>query len=106
MTGQIAKNFISDLLKRIDIIDVIQQRLPLKKKGVNYMACCPFHQEKTPSFSVNPNKQFYHCFGCGVSGDAIAFLMEFERLSFVETIEHLAKSIGIEVIYEDGVKPK
>lgn len=106
MSGMISKTFISGLLERCDIVDVIGQRVPLKKKGANHMACCPFHNEKSPSFSVNQNKQFYHCFGCGVSGDAIAFLMEFERLSFVEAIEQLAKSVGIEVIYEKGSKPK
>lgn len=106
MTGRIPKPFISDLLERVDIIDVIQQRLPLKKKGANHTACCPFHHEKSPSFSVNQHKQFYHCFGCGVSGDAIAFLMEFERLSFVEAVEQLAQSAGLEVPYEEGFKPK
>lgn len=106
MSGIIPKNFITSLLERIDIIDVINQKITLKKKGTNHSACCPFHNEKTPSFSVNQKKQFYHCFGCGISGDAIAFLMEFERLSFVEAIEQLAKSVGLAVPYEAGARPQ
>lgn len=106
MSGLIPKSFISNLLERVDIVDVINQRLTLKKKGTNHSACCPFHNEKTPSFSVNQKKQFYHCFGCGVSGDVIAFLMEFDRLSFVEAVEQLAKSVGLEVPYEAGNRPQ
>jgi len=97
MKGRIPRSFIEDLLDRIDIIDVISPRVSLKKSGANYMACCPFHNEKTPSFSVNQNKQFYHCFGCGVSGDAIRFLTEYERLDFVDAVEQLAGQAGLEV---------
>lgn len=97
MKGRIPRSFIEDLLDRVDIIDVISPRVSLKKSGANYMACCPFHNEKTPSFSVNQNKQFYHCFGCGVSGDAIRFLTEYERLDFVDAVEQLANQAGLEV---------
>lgn len=106
MAGLIPKSFISNLLERVDIVDIINDRVPLKKKGNNHSACCPFHNEKSPSFSVSHTKQFYHCFGCGVSGDAITFLMEFDRLSFVEAIEQLAKTAGVEVPYEKGMRPQ
>ncbi|WP_050924544.1 DNA primase, partial [Vibrio harveyi] len=85
------------LLARLDIVDIIDARVKLKKKGKNYGACCPFHNEKTPSFSVSQEKQFYHCFGCGVHGNAIDFIMEFERLDFVEAIEELASYLGLDV---------
>jgi DNA primase len=101
-SGMIPRDFIDDLLTRVDIIDVINARVPLKKKGREYTACCPFHNEKTPSFTVSPNKQFYHCFGCGVHGSAISFLMEYEHLEFVESIESLADSLGIQVPREKG----
>jgi len=101
-SGMIPRDFIDDLLTRVDIIDVINARVPLKKKGREYTACCPFHNEKTPSFTVSPNKQFYHCFGCGVHGSAISFLMEYEHLEFVESIETLADSLGISVPREKG----
>ncbi len=97
MAGHIPRNFIDDLLARLDIVDVIDSRVKLKKKGKNYSACCPFHNEKTPSFSVSQEKQFYHCFGCGVHGNAIDFMMEFERLDFVEAIEELAGTLGLNV---------
>ncbi|MGL6258514.1 DNA primase [Vibrio sp. WXL210] len=97
MAGIIPRAFIDDLLARLDIVDVIDARVKLKKQGKNYGACCPFHNEKTPSFSVSQEKQFYHCFGCGVHGNAIDFLMEYERLEFVEAIEELASSLGLEV---------
>lgn len=100
----IPRTFIDDLLQRIDIVDVIDKRLPLKKQGNNYVACCPFHQEKTPSFTVSQDKQFYHCFGCGQSGSAISFLMEYDRLGFVESIELLAAEIGIEVPRDESPK--
>ena len=103
-SGRIPKDFIDDLLTRADIIDVINARVPLKKKGREYTACCPFHNEKTPSFTVSPTKQFYHCFGCGVHGSAISFLMEYEHLDFVESIESLADSLGIPVPREKGGK--
>ena len=78
MAGHIPRSFIDDLLARLDIVDIVDARVKLKKKGKNYGACCPFHNEKTPSFSVSQEKQFYHCFGCGVHGNAIDFMMEFE----------------------------
>jgi DNA primase len=95
--GRIPREFIDDLLVRVDIVDLIDSHLPLKKTGNNFVACCPFHTEKTPSFSVNRNKGFYHCFGCGVSGNAISFLMEFNHLDFVEAIEDLAHFAGVDV---------
>ena len=93
----IPESFIQELLNRTDIVDIIDKRVQLKKAGANYVACCPFHQEKTPSFSVSPSKQFYHCFGCGVHGSAITFLMEYEGLTFVEAIEDIASSLGLSV---------
>jgi DNA primase len=105
MAGRIPQTFINDLLDRVDIVDVIEPRLALKKAGKNYQALCPFHTEKTPSFSVAPDKQFYHCFGCGVSGTALTFLMEFDRMDFVEAVETLAGSVGMEVPREAGYKP-
>jgi DNA primase len=109
MAGRIPQHFIDDLLARTDVVDVIDSLLPLKKKGVNYWACCPFHGEKTPSFSVNQDKQFFHCFGCGVSGSAIGFLMDYSHYSFVEAIEELASRAGVDVVREEGFendKPK
>lgn len=97
MPGAIPQTFIDDLLTRADIVDVIGRRVPLKKAGREYQACCPFHSEKTPSFTVSPTKQFYHCFGCGAHGSALGFLMEYERLSFPEAIEELATSLGLDV---------
>ncbi|MCG6354055.1 DNA primase [Vibrio alginolyticus] len=97
MAGYIPRSFIDDLLARLDIVDIIDARVKLKKKGKNYGACCPFHNEKTPSFSVSQEKQFYHCFGCGAHGNAIDFLMEFDRLEFVEAIEELASYLGLDV---------
>ena len=103
-SGRIPREFIDDLLNRADVVDVINARVPLKKKGREYGACCPFHNEKTPSFTVSPSKQFYHCFGCGVHGSAITFLMEYEHLDFVEAIESLADSMGVIVPREQGGK--
>lgn len=97
MAGMIPRQFIDDLLARTDIVDIIDARVPLKKAGKNYQACCPFHTEKSPSFTVSPDKQFYHCFGCGEHGNAISFLMEFERLEFPDAIEELANHHGLEV---------
>ncbi|RSD32640.1 DNA primase [Vibrio pectenicida] len=97
MAGHIPRNFIDDLLARLDIVDIIDTRVKLKKKGKNYGACCPFHNEKTPSFSVSQEKQFYHCFGCGAHGNAIDFMMEYERLEFPEAIDELASYLGLEV---------
>jgi DNA primase len=105
MPGKIPNHFIDDLLNRIDIVDVINRRVPLKKAGQEFQACCPFHDEKTPSFTVSPQKQFYHCFGCGAHGSAIGFLMEYDNLGFVEAVEELADSLGIEVPREDGQAP-
>lgn len=100
-TGTIPRAFIDDLLARTDIVELIDARVKLKKKGKNYGACCPFHNEKTPSFSVSAEKQFYHCFGCGAHGNAITFMMEFDRLEFVEAIEDLASLLGLEVLREN-----
>jgi DNA primase len=97
MAGKIPQAFIDDLLNRIDIVDVINPRVTLKKSGSNYTACCPFHNEKTPSFSVSQTKQFYYCFGCGEKGNAIGFLMAYDNMHFVDAIETLAESIGLEV---------
>ncbi|MGL1834996.1 DNA primase [Rhodocyclaceae bacterium SMB388] len=96
----IPQSFIQDLLARVDIVDVIERHLTLKKGGANYFACCPFHGEKTPSFSISPAKQFYHCFGCGVHGNAIGFLMEYSGLSFVDAVTELARHAGLEVPHE------
>ncbi|MBC3253779.1 DNA primase [Serratia fonticola] len=105
MAGRIPRVFINDLLARTDIVDLIDARVKLKKQGKNYHACCPFHHEKTPSFTVNGDKQFYHCFGCGAHGNAVDFLMNYDRLEFVETIEELATMHGLEVPYEAGTGP-
>lgn len=102
MAGRIPRIFINDLLARTDIVDLVDARVKLKKQGKNHHACCPFHNEKTPSFTVNEQKQFYHCFGCGAHGNAIDFLMNFDRLDFVETIEELATMHGLEIPYETG----
>ena len=105
MAGNIPQQFIDDLLTRVDVVDVINQRVPLKKAGAEYKACCPFHDEKTPSFTVSPSKQFYHCFGCGAHGSAIRFVMDYDRLSFPEAIEELAGNLGLEVPREGGSVP-
>lgn len=93
----VAQSFIQELLNRVDIVDVITRYLPLKKKGANFTACCPFHDEKTPSFSVNQSKQFYHCFGCGKHGNAIDFLREYSGLSFIDAVETIAADVGLSV---------
>ena len=97
MSGRIPRQFIDDLLVRVDIVDLIDSRVPLKKSGSNFTARCPFHTEKTPSFSVSRGRQIYHCFGCGASGNAIGFLMEFNHLGFVEAVEDLAAFAGVDV---------
>ena len=97
MAGLIPQSFIDDLLDRVDIVDVVDSRVKLKRSGKNYSACCPFHEEKTPSFTVSPEKQFYYCFGCGASGNALGFVMDYERLSFPEAVEQLARVTGLEV---------
>jgi len=93
----IPKNFIQDLLNRLDIVDVVERYVPLKKAGANYVACCPFHNEKSPSFTVSQSKQFYHCFGCGAHGTAIGFVMEHAGMGYVDAIQDLARSVGLEV---------
>lgn len=104
MAGRIPKAFIDDLLARTDIIEVIGSRITLKRAGREWKACCPFHGEKTPSFTVSSQKQFYHCFGCGSHGTALSFLMENDRLSFQEAVEELAQRLSLEVPYEGGQK--
>ncbi len=103
----IPESFIQELLNRVDVVDVIDKSVPLKKAGANYSACCPFHNEKSPSFTVSPTKQFYHCFGCGAHGTAIGFMMEYQGLSFVEAIHELARMVGMTVPQEarDADKP-
>lgn len=102
MAGLIPQGFIDDLLERVDLVDVINSRVRLKKTGKNYSACCPFHNENTPSFSVSPDKQFYHCFGCGASGNAIKFLMEYDNSNFPEAVDQLAASVGLSVPKEEA----
>jgi DNA primase len=102
MAGRIPQSFIDDLTARADIVELIGSRVELKKAGREYRACCPFHNEKTPSFWVSPQKQFYHCFGCGAHGTALGFLMEYDKLSFPEAIEELAGRLGLDVPREAG----
>lgn len=102
MAGMIPRQFIDDLLARADIVELIDSRVPLKKAGKNYQACCPFHTEKSPSFSVSPDKQFYHCFGCGEHGNAISFIMEFDRLEFPDAVEELASHYNMDVPREQS----
>ncbi|QLC72626.1 DNA primase [Pseudomonas sp. LPB0260] len=102
MAGLIPQSFIDDLLNRTDIVEVVSARIQLKKAGKNYTACCPFHKEKTPSFSVSPDKQFYYCFGCGAGGNALGFVMDHDQLEFPQAVEDLAKRAGMEVPREDG----
>lgn len=97
MAGKIPQQFIDELLARVDIVDLIDAQVPLKKAGRNHSACCPFHDEKTPSFTVSQEKQFYHCFGCGAHGTAIGFLMEYERLDFLDAVRDLAALVGMEI---------
>jgi DNA primase len=101
MAGLIPQNFIDDLLSRVDIVDVIDKRVKLRKTGKNYTACCPFHQEKTPSFSVEPDKQFYYCFGCGAAGNALGFVMNYDGKEFPEAVETLAQDCGLTVPREE-----
>jgi DNA primase len=102
MAGRIPQAFIDDLLDRVDIVDVIDRRVKLKKTGKNYSARCPFHDEKTPSFSVNPDKQFYYCFGCGAGGNALGFLMDYENVDFPQAVDTLASGVGLEVPREQS----
>jgi DNA primase len=109
MAGLIPQSFIDDLLNRSDIVEVVSSRIQLKKAGKNYTACCPFHKEKTPSFSVSPDKQFYYCFGCGAGGNALGFVMDHDNLEFPQAVEELAKRAGMEVPREEsgpGRKPR
>lgn len=102
MTGFVPRSFINDIIAKADIVDVVSSRIKLKKAGSNnYQACCPFHHEKTPSFSVSKKKQFYHCFGCGAHGNALSFLMEYDKLEFLEAVEELAALLGLEVPREE-----
>lgn len=107
MSGLIPKHFIEDLIARVDLVELIGSRVPLKKHGKEYKACCPFHGEKTPSFSVVPDKNFYHCFGCGEHGNALGFLMKHDNLGFVEAVEELADRVGVDVPREQtpGQRP-
>ena len=104
MFGRIPQSFIDEVLNRTDIVEVIDTRVPLKKAGREFKACCPFHDEKTPSFTVSQVKQFYHCFGCGANGTAISFLIDYEHMEFVEVIEELARRAGLEVPKETSGK--
>jgi len=97
MAGPIPQQFIDDLLSRVDIVDVIDARVQLRKAGRDFAARCPFHEEKSPSFTVSPSKQFYHCFGCGAHGNALSFLMNYEHMEFVEAVRELAAKVGMEV---------
>jgi len=106
MAGRIPQTFIDELIARADIVELIGARVPLKKAGREYKACCPFHDEKTPSFWVSPDKQFYHCFGCGAHVTALGFLMEYDRLPFPEAIEDLAGRLGLTVPHEAGAAPE
>ena len=97
----IPESFVQELLARVDIVDVVERYVPLRKSGANYSACCPFHSEKSPSFTVSPSKQFYHCFGCGAHGSAIGFLMQHAGIGFIEAVEDLASSAGLQVPHEE-----
>ena len=102
--GRIPQNFIDELIARADIVEVIGARVQLKKAGREYKACCPFHNEKTPSFWVSPDKQFYHCFGCGKHGTVLGFLMDHDHMAFPEAVEELATRLGLEVPHEGGLE--
>ena len=106
MAGLIPDSFLEELLGRIDIVEIIERRVPLKKAGREFQARCPFHDEKTPSFTVSPQKQFYHCFGCGAHGSAIGFLMNYEGLEFVDAVEDLARHAGLQVPREASRGPR
>ena len=105
MSGLIPQHFVDDLISRADIVEVLGRRIQLKKAGREFKACCPFHDEKTPSFTVSPTKGFYHCFGCGAHGTALGFLMDHDHLSFVEAVESLANSMGIDVPRDESQRP-
>ena len=99
MAGLIPQQFIDDVLDRVDIVEVIDRRVSLKKSGRNYTACCPFHDEKNPSFSVNPDKQFFYCFGCGAGGNSVGFIMDYERQDFPSAVNR-------EIIFLYGLRCK
>ena len=105
MSGLIPKQFIVDLIDRADVVEIVGRRVQLKKAGKEFKACCPFHDEKTPSFTVSPAKGFYHCFGCGAHGNALDFLMQYDHMEFVEAVESLANSMGVEVPREESQRP-
>ena len=105
MSGLIPKQFIVDLIDRADVVEIVGRRVQLKKAGREFKACCPFHDEKTPSFTVSPAKGFYHCFGCGAHGNALDFLMEYDHMEFVEAVESLAQTMGVEVPREESQRP-
>lgn len=106
MSGLIPESFIEELLRRVDIVELVGRHVPLKRAGKEFQACCPFHEEKTPSFTVSPQKQFYHCFGCGAHGTAIRFLMSYEGLEFPDAVEELARQAGLTVPREMGSRPR
>ncbi|WP_027966214.1 DNA primase [Halomonas halocynthiae] len=106
MAGQIPQRFIDDLLARVDVVEVVGERVTLKKSGRNHSGLCPFHQEKSPSFTVSGDKQFYHCFGCGANGNALRFLMEYDKMRFPEAVEYLASRLGLEVPREGADDPR
>jgi DNA primase len=106
MPGRIPRSFIDELINRVDIVDLIDSYVSLRKTGRNYTACCPFHSEKTPSFTVSQEKQFYYCFGCQAHGSALSFVMEYAHLDFVEAVQELASRVGMEVVYEQGTQPE
>ena len=97
MTGRIPDSFLDELVSRSDIVEIVSARVPLKKAGREYKACCPFHNEKSPSFSVSAEKQFYHCFGCGAHGTVIGFLMQYEKMEFLDAVADLAQRAGLEL---------
>ena len=105
MSGLIPQHFIDDLIARVDIIEVLGNRIQLKKAGKEFKSVCPFHDDSNPSLTISPAKGFYHCFSCGAHGTAVGFLMNYEHLSFVEAIESLASSLGVEIPYEKNQQP-
>ncbi|HEY5716944.1 MAG TPA: DNA primase, partial [Motiliproteus sp.] len=106
MAGRIPQDFIDDLLNRTDIVDIVEERVQLKRAGRNYSGLCPFHKEKTPSFSVDPDKQFYYCFGCGAGGNALGFVMEYERIDFPQAVEMMARRQGLEIPNQQSQQPE
>ena len=102
MAGRIPQSFLDDLLERVDLVDIVDRRVKLKKSGKNYSARCPFHDEKTPSFTVNPDKQFFYCFGCGAGGNALGFVMDYDNVDFPQAVETLAGGQGLSIPREDS----